>query len=122
MIDHDSFARWLDEYERVWEERDGPGAASLFTPDGSYQESPWREPMRGPEIAAYWLRVAEEQRNIAFSYEIVAVEGDTGVNRWQAAFDHLPSGQRHVVDGIFVVRFAPNGQCAAFQEWWNPEE
>ncbi len=121
-MDRQAFVTWLDEYKRVWQERDGDGAAALFTADGSYQESPWREPMRGPEIAAYWRRVAEEQREISFSYEIVATEGDTGVNRWQAAFAHLPSGQRFVLDGVFVVRLTASGRCYAFQEWWNPEE
>jgi hypothetical protein len=78
--------------------------------------------MRGPEVAAYWLRVAEEQRNISFAYEIIAIEGDTGINRWQAAFDHLPSGDHVVCDGIFVVRFDGSGTCRQFEEWWNLEE
>ncbi len=116
------FEAWLREYGRAWIERDAGAAAALFTPDGSYQESPHREPMRGPEIAAYWRQVAEDQRHISFRHEVIAVEGDTGVNRWQAECDHLPSGGRWVMDGIFVVRFDASGRCRQFQEWWNLPE
>lgn len=122
VLTREAFDLWLGEYGRAWINRDAPAAAALFAPGGTYQESPHREPMRGPEIAAYWRRVAEEQRNISFDYEIVAVEGDTGVNRWQAACDHLPSGGRWVMDGIFVVRYDATGQCRQFQEWWNLPE
>ncbi len=121
-MDRQAFEDWLEWYKRAWEQRDAAAAAALFTEDGSYQESPFREPMRGPEIADYWRRVAEEQRGIVFAYEIIAVEGDVGVNRWQATFDHLPSGVHYVLDGIFVVRFAPTGRCSSFQEWWNLAE
>ena len=38
---------WLDAYGRAWENRDPEAAASLFTENATYHESPHDEPMRG---------------------------------------------------------------------------
>jgi hypothetical protein len=41
------FAGWLDTYGRAWESRDPQAAANLLTEDGTYQVTPFVEPMRG---------------------------------------------------------------------------
>jgi len=38
---------WLDAYGRAWETRDPEAVVRLFTEDGTYQETPFVEPMAG---------------------------------------------------------------------------
>jgi SnoaL-like protein len=54
-----AFDDWLHSYGRAWESRNPQAAADLFAEDGSYQVTPFLEPMRGkPAILEYWTHVA----------------------------------------------------------------
>jgi len=46
-MDRDTFHSWLDSYGRARMERDPDAAASLYASDGTYQVTPFQEPMRG---------------------------------------------------------------------------
>ena len=43
----ESFAAWVDSFGRAWEARDAKAAADLYAQNGTYQVSPFVEPMRG---------------------------------------------------------------------------
>lgn len=119
-LDEARLEQWLAGYEAAWENKDAAAAAALFAPDARYHETPYAEPFRGREgIAAYWADVTAEQRDIDFEFDIVAVEGDTGVARWSAAFASGPDGDRVELDGVFVLGFAADGTVAELREWWH---
>jgi len=62
-----AFASWLDAYGRVWTSRDPQAAADLFAEHGTYQVTPFLEPMRGRQaILEYWTNVADTEQNIQF--------------------------------------------------------
>jgi len=42
-----AFKSWLDAYGKAWETRNPEAAAALFTENGTYQVTPFLEPMRG---------------------------------------------------------------------------
>ena len=44
-MDHDIFKAWLDSYGRAWTERNRDAATALYTSDGSYQVTPFQEPL-----------------------------------------------------------------------------
>ena len=46
-MDESALKRWLEEYGRAWENRDPEAAAGLYAEDGSYQVTPFAEPLRG---------------------------------------------------------------------------
>jgi nuclear transport factor 2 (NTF2) superfamily protein len=57
---------WLDAYGRAWENRDPEAAASLFTEDATYHESPLDELMRGrSKIVEYWSFRGHRQTSIS---------------------------------------------------------
>src|SRR5260370_7200194 len=69
-----SFAHWLDSYGQAWQRRNPQAAADLFAEDGTYQVTPFLEPMRGKQaILEYWTNVAQTPLHIHFSYELLAV-------------------------------------------------
>ena len=115
-----AFAAWLDSYKRAWEARDPAAAAALFTPDASYREMPFEPPIEGAAaIAAYWARAVAGQKDVSFTYEVLACAGDEGLCHWHCAFTADPGGDHVDLDGIFRCRFADPAHVDRFQEWWH---
>ena len=94
---------------------------SLFTDDATYMYTPFHDLMRGKdEIAAYVRKGALGlQRDIEFSYEILAVSAGYGINRWWAALTWKPTGERLHFDGIYQVFLNDENLCYRFDEWWH---
>lgn len=111
---------WLRGYERAWESKDPDAAASLFTADAHYFETPYSEPFQGPDgVRAYWTRVTADQRDIDFQYAIVTVDGNRGIATWSARFSTISSNAKVELNGIFVLDFAREGRCRQLREWWH---
>ena len=116
---------WLDAYGDAWESRDADAAAQIFAEDATYQVTPYEEPHAGQEgVRQYWAGVTENQRNVQFDYQPIAVDGDTGIAHWSAQFDIDPDGHHLELDGIFVLKFDDDGKCRQLREWWHlkPQE
>ena len=66
-MERTAFQSWLERYGRAWMERNPQAAADLFTEDGTYQVTPFLEPIRGRSaILDSWTHVAETERDIQF--------------------------------------------------------
>jgi uncharacterized protein (TIGR02246 family) len=118
-----AFTSWLDAYGQAWERRDPQAAAALFAEDGTYQVTPFVEPMRGRQaILDYWTHIAQTEQNIQFGYEILAVTPDHGVARWWSSFLIVPPGLRTKLDGIFLASLDENGRCRSLREWWHKQQ
>ena len=118
-----SFSAWLEKYGRAWETRDGKAAAELYAEDGTYQVTPFVEPMRGrAAILDYWTHVAQTEEQVQFSYEILAVTSEQGIARWWASFVIVPPGLKTRLDGIFVIALDDHGKCARLREWWHKQQ
>lgn len=115
-----ALAAWLESYEQAWEQRDAERAAGLFTEDARYHETPFDTPKPGRSgIRDYWTTVTADQRDIDFSFEVVAAVANTGVARWSARFRSAASGARITLDGVFVLAFEASGLCSELREWWH---
>ena len=119
----ETFNAWLEKYGRAWETRDAKAAAELYTEDGTYQVTPFVEPLRGrAAILNYWTHVAETEEQVQFSYEILAVTHEQGIARWRASFLILRPGLRTKLDGIFVIALDGQGRCTRLREWWHKQQ
>jgi ketosteroid isomerase-like protein len=123
-IESSAFEYWLRAYGQAWEAGDPDAVAALFTADASYHETPFDEPMVGTEeLYRYWSEGAEQaQKNVQFSFIILSKAGQTGIARWCASFERIPSGVQVELDGILTADFDPSGQCRVFREWWHRRE
>ena len=118
-----TFKSWLEAYGRAWRDRDPQAAADLFTEDGTYQVTPFVEPMRGRSaIFEYWSQVAQTERDIQFGYEVLAVTQEGGIARWWASFVRVPPGFQTKLDGIFLIALDGDGHCRSLREWWHKEQ
>ena len=127
MITTTAFAAWLNAYGAAWGNRDDEAITLLFTPDGSYQETPFDPPMVGHDaIRRYWVaNVIKNQRDIVFSSEILAVTDTTGIAHWRSAFTRTANESRVELDGIFRCAFTWQDQrflCTSLREWWHLDE
>jgi hypothetical protein len=119
-MDRDTFQSWLDSYGRAWMDRDPEAAAALYANDGTYQVTPFQEPLRGRSaIFDYWAEVARTQEGIQFECEILTVTEHLGIARWRASFVRVPPSLPTKLDGIFVISLDADGKCRSFREWWH---
>lgn len=113
-------ADWLRRYGAAWESRDPEAAAALFTPDALYAWGPW-EQLHGREaIATRWKQATGEQDNARFEARPIGRAGEHEVVHWACVLGEPGSG--HEIDGVFLLRFAPDGLCAELREWWAVRE
>lgn len=115
-MDRTEVNRWVEAYEQAWRTPGTEPVAALFTDDASYLQSPYAEPLVGlAAIARMW----DEERDgpdevFTMTSEPVAVDGDTAVVRVEVRYGE-PVRQEY--RDLWVMRFAPDGRCAAFEEW-----
>jgi len=111
-----SAARWIAAYEAAWRAPGTDALAGIFTPDATYRQGPYDEPVVGlPAIARMW-EAERDGPDEAFrmASEIIAVDGATAVVRVQVLYGDPVTQQWR---DLWLVRFAADGRCAAFEEW-----
>jgi hypothetical protein len=107
---------WVYGYERAWRAPGTDQLAELFTPGATYQQGPYDEPVTGlPAIARMWEAERTGPDEIfSLAFEVVAVDGATAVVRAEVIYGDPVSAQWR---DLWVIRFAPDGRCASFEEW-----
>jgi hypothetical protein len=108
-----SFRSWLEAYGAAWEARDPEASARLFEEDGTYQVTPFLEPMRGQQaILEYWTQVARTQEDIKFGCEVLALTSEMGIARWWASFVRIPAGALYKVGRHICYRARDSGRVS----------
>ncbi len=111
---------WLAGYKRAWEQKDGDAAGRLFAADGRYFETPFSAPFEGPAgVRDYWVRVTADQQDVEFRYELISVDGHTGIASWSAKFITVAGRTPVELGGIFVLDFDQSKRCVRLREWWH---
>jgi hypothetical protein len=117
------FKSWLDAYGQAWVNRNPEDAAALFTENGTYQVTPFLDPMCGKKaIFEYWSEVAQTEKDIKFEYEILVANAEINIARWSASFVIVPPGLQTQLDGIFLISLDEQGRCKSLQEWWHKQQ
>lgn len=116
MTDRAAVRRWVDAYEVAWRTPGTDGLADLFSPDASYLQSPYHQPVVGLDAIR---RMWDEERNgphevFTLATEILAVEGATAVVRAEVRYG-VPVFQEY--RDLWVVRLDREGRCTWFEEW-----
>ena len=114
-MDRVAVGRWIDAYERAWRTAGTECLASLFTDDATYSMDPYGDTAQGlVAIGGLWERerVGPDER-FTMSYELVAVDGGTGVARVEVQYLDKPQAYRD----LWIMQFAADGRCRAFEEW-----
>jgi hypothetical protein len=119
-IAFEEFQAWLAAYGRASIENDPRASADLFSQEAKYYESPFAVPMVGREaIRQYWEQGARSLTDKTAEFQILAIDGNRGLARWQATFVPIATGDRVALDCLFLVEFDDQGKCRVFREWWH---
>ena len=115
-MDTKDVARWVAGYERAWRSPGTEELAELFTVDAVYSTGPYEDPIVGlPAIGVMWERERSgPDENFTMTSDVVAVDGDTAVVRVEVHYG--PPTTQEFRD-LWVMRFAGDGRCRAFEEW-----
>lgn len=119
-----ALSEWLARYIDVWQSGDHSRVAELFTDDAVYYSDPFAAPRHGhAAIAEYWRMAGDPPDAFEAEYEPFAVAGDvaivTGFSRY---FDESRSRVDKDYGNIFVLRFADDGRCREYREWYMLRE
>ncbi len=123
---HADVQEWLDRYVAAWRANEAEPIAALFTEDAVYGYRPFDNPeytLRGRDaIVRSWLEDTDEPDAWDAHYEPYAVDGDRAVavgwSRYRATGDE-PERMYH---NAYLLRFAPDGRCAEFHEFYMEEK
>lgn len=115
-MDAAGVTRWVAGYERAWRSPGTSQLAGLFTEDATYRQEPYAEPVTGlAAIARMWEAERDgPAEGFRMTSKIVAVDGAVAVVRAEVSYGE-PILQEW--RDLWVIRFAPDGRCAAFEEW-----
>jgi hypothetical protein len=122
MIDESTVRAWVADYERAWRTAGTDRLDRLFTTDATYQMSPFQEPHRHLDaIRALWdIERSGPDEEFEMDFEIVAVDDPRAVVRLDVGYG--PPHHERFKD-LWVLEFAPDGRCRAFEEWpFSPEK
>lgn len=107
--------RWIRAYEAAWRAPGTAAADALFADDATYLTHPFAEPVSGRDaIRRLWDRERGPGERFTMAWEVVAVDGDTGVARVEVRY--LAPDEAWFRD-LWVVRLGPDGRCRHFEEW-----
>jgi hypothetical protein len=111
-----SVEEWVARYERLWRTPGTELLAELFVPDATYLTSPWAQPLGGLEAITQFWEAERDGAGEEFSMtsEVVAVDGPSAVVR---VFVTYGAHEDKPWRDLWVLRFAPDGRCASFEEW-----
>lgn len=115
-MDREGAARWVAAYEAAWRAPGTEALAGIFTPDATYLQGPYDQPVTGLAAIARMWEAEREGPDEAFrmASDIVAVDGATAVVRVEVRYgDPVTQEWRD----LWLVRFAADGRCASFEEW-----
>jgi ketosteroid isomerase-like protein len=119
----DDFARWLRRYGDAWEKRDAKAAIRLFTEDAEYHWTPLIPPMRGRDgIEAAWSGAVADQRDIRFTFRVLATPRNLGIATWHTELVRSSTGRAFQLDGMLTAEFDDGRLCRIFREWWHSSE
>ena len=111
--------RWLGDYVAAWKSYEREAIVALFADDAVYRYRPYDEPIVGAgRIADDWIGDPDDPGSYEATYAPVAVDGDTAVITGSSTYTDPDGSVRTIFDNCFVIRFAPDGRCTEFTEWF----
>ncbi len=119
-LDREGVSRWIAAYEGAWRRGSTGDLGALFTDEATYRPTPGAEPLHGIDaIRLWWESETDPAERWRLTWEVLALDGDLAIARLDVRYE-APDERRYL--DLWILRFAPDGRCTAFEEWyWTPE-
>ena len=119
--DRATVQRWLDAYVTAWKSYDEEEISDLWTEDAVWVYPFGIRATGRDAITAEWMAEKHIFTGGGYDavYEPIAIDGGTVVTHGRTLFFDAATGStKGEFDNIWVLRFAPDGRCAEFHEWY----
>src|ERR687891_932235 len=111
--------RWMDGYVLAWSSNDEDHIRPLFTEEAVYDPQTAGGEWYGiDEIVANWQEIDDDEDDWVFQWRPPVETDDLAVVTGTTRYLDPPAGYRN----LFVIRFAEDGRCYDFTEWYIEEE
>jgi hypothetical protein len=121
-MDRSAVQAWLDRYVDAWRANRREPIVDLFTEDAAYRYRPYGgddHVVRGHDaIVETWLDENDAPDSWEAHYEPFALEGDRAVAVGTSRYIATDAQPGRVFHNCFLLRFAPDGRCAEFVEYY----
>ena len=113
----------MDAFMEGWKNRDVERVMSTIAEDCAYYETVFDKPCLDIHaIRRLWEVAPEYQKDIEYSYEILAENEKCGIIHFRLTRTVLATGNRVEMDGIFQVSLDEAGRCTYFKQWLSVRE
>ena len=113
----------MKQYGNAWEKLDSEAITKIFTEDATYQETPFKEPLKGhSEIRNYWENIVKiKEKNVKFTLNNIYARGNIGIAEWKSSFIRRDNDNPEELRGIILIE-VQNGKIKKLWEYWHREE
>lgn len=124
MIDPEHVQTWLDDYRMAWETYDPERIGALFTDDAEYRWHPWDDGddvVRGrAAIVEAWQDEPDAPGTFDLRMRPLVVKDDLAIAVGTCHYytDATRSALDSQFHNLWELRFADDGRCSAFTEWF----
>ena len=110
---------WMDGYVLAWSSNDPDHIKALFTEDAVYDPQTEGGEWEGiDEIVENWLDIDDSEENWDFEWLPLVETEDLAVVTGRTRYSEPEVSYRN----LFVIRFADDGRCYDFTEWYIEED
>lgn len=109
---------WTKDFMESWKELDWRRTLETLSHDVKYYENPIDEPCKNfDEVMDLWNVVADNQKDISYTYKIISYDEDVCIINWQMIRTMTKTNQKQQIDGIFQISLNDDGKCNLFKQW-----
>jgi hypothetical protein len=109
---------WMDQYVLAWSSNDADHIRMLFTEEAVYDPQTAMGEWHGiDEIVEQWQTIDDDEENWNFEWRPLVETEDIAVITGRTTYLEPPISYRN----LFVIRFAADGRCYDFTEWYIEE-
>ena len=122
---HADVQAWLDRYIEAWRANEPGPIKALFTDDAVYRYRPYDDPAQtatgDDAITESWLEEPDDPGSWEARFEPYVVEGERAVAVGYSRYLATDSRPERTFHNAYLLRFAPDGRCAEFSEFYMLE-
>lgn len=109
---------WTKKFMESWKQLNWKETLETLDKNVKYYENPLDEPCKDfEEVTKLWNVVADNQKDIEYTYHIVAYNEETCIINWQMTRVITKTNVKQEIDGIFQISLNDKGKCTLFKQW-----
>ena len=109
---------WIKRFMDSWKNLDWESTLETLDKNVEYYENPIDEPCKNfEEVTNLWNVVADNQKDINYTFEIVCHDEKFAFINWQMTRTMTQTNTKQQIDGIFQISINEKGKCTYFKQW-----